>query len=247
MTEITLIIQPGFEMPGRPRCFSGSPFAIKVQRILQYKRLSFRVREIGWMEREELLPKVSASGKLPVLEYDGERIEDSTLIAYALEARHPEPRLLPTDELLSARCHFLEEWADEALYWYGIYEQVRITGGDVVYAAYYAGLPDDFRAAATERVVKRVEENLDRQGVGRYPPEKVKADVRRGLDALVSLLRKDGFVAGTALSLADIAIFAQLHRRSAGTNPWLESELRSRHVLGAWIDRVDRMTCAPGD
>lgn len=168
------------------------------------------------------------------------------MIAHALEARHPEPPLLPTDEVLAARCYFLEEWADEALYWYGIYEQVRITGADSVYAAYYAGLPDEFRAAATRRTVEQVADNLDRQGVGRYPAEKVKADVRRGLDALVTLLRTDGFVAGTALSLADIAIFAQLHRRSAGTNPWLESELRERPTLKAWLERVDRMTCASG-
>lgn len=239
---ITLYSQPGFQVPGRPRCFSGSPFAIKVQRILQYKRLPFRVEEIGWMERAERLPAISASRKLPVLDYDGERIEDSTEVAYALEARHPEPALLPRDELLRARCHFLEEWADEALYWYGIYEARRITPGDVVNEAYFAGLPEEFRIVATERSVKNVEENLDRQGVGRYPPGKVQADVRRGLDSLVGLLRNEPFFGGPAVSLADIAIFAQLHRRSAGTNPWLESELAARSALLAWMDRVDRAT-----
>lgn len=239
---ITLYIQPGFQVPGRPRCFSGSPFVIKVQRILQYKRLPFRVEEVGWLERAERLPVLSASRKLPVLDYHGERMEDSTDIAYALEARHPEPPLLPDDELLRARCHFLEEWADEALYWYGIYEARRITPGDVVSKAYYAGLPEEFRVVASERTVKNVEENLDRQGVGRYLPQMVQADVRRGLDALVSLLRSEPFVTGPALSLADIAIFAQLHRRSAGTNPWLESELAARPALPAWIDRVDRAT-----
>jgi glutathione S-transferase len=239
---LTLYIQPGFQVPGKPRCFSGSPFVIKVQRILQYKRLPFRVEEIGWMERAERLPKISVSRKLPVLDYDGERIEDSTDIAYALDARHPEPPLLPSDELLRARCHFLEEWADEALYWYGIYEARRVTPGDVVSQAYFAGLPEDSRHVASERSAKNVEENLDRQGVGRYPPEKVQADVRRGLDALVSLLGNDRFVAGPALSLADIAIFAQLHRRSAGTNPWLESQLRARPALTGWLQRVDGLT-----
>lgn len=239
---ITLYIQPGFQVPGKPRCFSGSPFVIKVQRILQYKRVPFRVEEIGWVERAERLPKVSASRKLPVLDYDGECIEDSTDVAYALDARHPDPPLLPRDELLRARCYFLEEWADEALYWYGIYEARRITPGDVVNKAYFAGLPEAFRVLASERSVKNVEENLDRQGVGRYPPEKVQADVRRGLDALVSFLRNDPFVAGPALSLADIAIFAQLHRRSAGTNPWLESQLHARPALTGWMERVDRLT-----
>jgi glutathione S-transferase len=244
MPNITLIIQPPFQVPGREQCFSGSPFAIKVQRILQYKRLPFEVVEVGWLERAQRLPELSASRKLPVLSYDGEQIEDSTVIAHELEARHPRPALIPADQLLAARCHFLEEWADEALYWYGLYEQRRMTNPHVVTDAYFAGLPDDFRVPATQRALQQAEENLDRQGVGRYPPAKVQADVRRGLDALRTFVRADGFVAGSALSLADIAIFAHLHRRSAGTNPWLESELSARADLAAWMARVNRMTAA---
>lgn len=244
MPEITLIIQPPFQVPGRQRCFSGSPFAIKVQRILQYKRLPFRVEEVGWLERASRLPEVAASRKLPVLNYNGARIEDSTVIAHALEARHPDPALIPADELLAARCHFLEEWADEALYWYGLYEQRRMTNPRVVTDAYFAGLPDEFKSSTVEQALERADDNLDRQGVGRYPPEKVQADVRRGLDALLSFVRADGFVAGATLSLADIAIFAQLHRRSAGTNPWLESELSDRPDLWAWMARVNRLTAA---
>ena len=243
--KITLIIQPPFQVAGRERCFSGSPFAIKVQRILQYKRLPFEVEEVGWLERAQRLPELSASRKLPVLNYDGEQIEDSTVIAHELEARHPIPPLVPADPLLAARCHFLEEWADEALYWYGLYEQRRMTNPQVVTDAYFAGLPDDFRVPATQRALEQAEQNLDRQGVGRYPPAKVQMDVRRALDALLAFIRADGFVAGSALSVADIAIFAQLHRRSAGTNPWLESELAARPELAAWMARVNRLTSAP--
>ena len=152
MPNITLIIQPPFQVPGRALCFSGSPFAIKVQRVLQYKRLPFEVEEVGWLERAQRLPALAASRKLPVLRYDGEQIEDSTVIAHELEARHARPALIPADPLLAARCHFLEEWADEALYWYG----------------------------------------LDRQGVGRYPPAKVQADVHRGLDALLTFISDIG-------------------------------------------------------
>ena len=68
MPKITLHIQPGFQVEGRPRCFSGTPFAIKVQRVLQYKKLPFEVVEVGWLERAEVLPRLSASNKLPVLD-----------------------------------------------------------------------------------------------------------------------------------------------------------------------------------
>jgi hypothetical protein len=45
--DIVLYVQPGFEVPGHRRCISGTPFAIKLARVLQYKRLPFRVVEIG--------------------------------------------------------------------------------------------------------------------------------------------------------------------------------------------------------
>lgn len=245
MPRIVLYVQPGFQVAGYEPCFSGTPFAIKVQRVLAAKRLPFRVREVDWSERAELLRTLGTSRKLPVLEYDGSAVEDSTEIAHFLEARHPEPPLLPRDPGLRARCHFLEEWADEVLYWYGIYEQRRITPGDVAGEAYFAHLPEADRRAVAVRLAEGVEAGLDRQGIGRYPPEKVQGDVRRGLDALATFVAADGFAAGPRLSLADCALFGQLRRRLAGTNPWLEGEVAARPVLGDWLGRVDRET-APG-
>ncbi len=242
MPRITLYIQPGFQLPGRKRCFSGTPFAIKVARLLRYKELTFQVDEVGWAERAQRLPELSASGKLPVLDYDDQRIEDSTEIANFIEDRHPKPSLVPTHPALRARCHFLEEWADEVLYWYGIYEQRRITNSEMVNSVYFVDLPESVQKLALERLDTEVEENLSRHGVGRYPVEKVKADVCRGLDALTTFIEADDYVAGPALSLADLALFGQFHRRMAGTNPWLESEVESRPVVADWLQRIDGET-----
>jgi glutathione S-transferase len=66
--------------------------------------------------------------------------------------------------------------------------------------------------------------------------------VRRGLDALGSFVEADGFVAGSALSLADIALFGQFHRRMAGTNPWMESEIGERPAIAEWLRRIDELT-----
>jgi glutathione S-transferase len=242
--DITLYIQPGFQVSGRARCFSGTPFAIKVKHILDYKRLAYAVREVGWLERAELLPKISASNKLPVLAYDGALIEDSTEIAYLLDARHPDPPLIPHDPLLAARCHFLEEWADEVLYWYGVYEQRRINQEDKVADAYFRELPEEMRERARKAVGEGVEKNLHRHGIGRYPQAKVMGDVRRGLDALCVFVEQDGFAAGPRPSLADFALFGQMHRRLAGTNPWFEGEVAARPGLGRWLDRVANCTGA---
>ena len=73
MLRIVLFNQPSFQVPGRERCESGTPFGIKIARLLGYKGLAFENDEVGWLERMERLPRLSKSNKLPVLEYDGER------------------------------------------------------------------------------------------------------------------------------------------------------------------------------
>jgi glutathione S-transferase len=220
---------------------------VKVQRVLQYKGLPFEVREVGWLERAELLPKISKSNKLPVLEYEGQLIEDSSVIAYTLENLHPEPVLIPADPVLRARTHFMEEWADEVLYWYNRYEIARFGSSEIQIEAYFRDLPEDARRFAAERSREAAEDSLERHGIGRYPREKVITDVRRGLDGLVALIDAQGFAAATQITLADIALFGQIHRRMAGTNPWFEGEIDARPLIGDWLARVDELTTAkPG-
>src|SRR3954447_9972163 len=49
---------------------------------------------------------------MPVMELDGRRIGDSTAIIAALEERHPEPALYPTDPGERRRALELEDWFD---------------------------------------------------------------------------------------------------------------------------------------
>jgi len=240
--EIVLYIQPPFQVPGRDARFSGTPFAIKVERVLRYKRLPFRVEEVGWLERAERLPALSKSGKLPVLDYDGERIEDSTTMAYFIEARHPEPRLIPEDAYRRARMHVIEEWADEALYYYGLYANLKL-GGKTTISYLVHRLPAEIEATFEAGVRAYLEQILDHQGVGRYPPEKFCADLTRALDALEALVTRNGFVACAELTLADLAVFGQLDRYFlAGTQPLLEREIQARPTLVDYVRRVDAVS-----
>jgi glutathione S-transferase len=241
--DIILHIQPGFQVPGHPRCFSGTPFAIKVQRVLQYKHLPFRVREVGWQERLQVLPMLATSGKLPVLDYDGERIEDSTAMAYWLEARHPEPPLVPADDCERARMHFMEEWADEVLYFYGFYGNLRL-GGHTTLRYVSEDFSAEFLAQLEAGVRQHWEQTLHYQGLGRYPVEKFQADLARSLDGLEAMIARDGFTAGSRLTLADLAVFGQMARFLSGTHPWFEGEFNRRRALTGWFKRVDDSTRA---
>jgi glutathione S-transferase len=242
VAEIVLYIQPAFQVPGHRACFSGTPFAIKIARVLQYKRLPFRVEEVGWLERAERLPALSQSGKLPIIEYDGRRIEDSTTIAYHLEERHPEPCLIPVDAYARARMHVMEDWSDEALYFHGLYANLRL-GGRTTISFLIDRLPEDIAGHFEAMLVAYLEQVLHHQGVGRYPPEKIEADLMRSLDALEAIVARAGFAAGPTLTLADIALFGQIERYFvSGTHPRLEREIHSRRALVDWLHRVDAAT-----
>ena len=241
---VRLYTWPAFGLPGRKRCFSATPFGIKVQRVLHYKKVPFSVEEVGWLEAATRLPALSTSGKLPVLEYDGERIEDSTRIAYLLEERHPEPRLVPREPTERARMHFMEEWADEVLYRYRQYGEIHFSDSALTAQAYYADIPEETRTRMVEKRRAGMEAALHQQGFGRYPESKFWAEFRRSLDGLAALIEGDGFLAGFEVSLADIAVFAQIHRAVAGADPWYEAEVRERAVLDRWMERIDAITSA---
>lgn len=241
---ISLHTWPAFQLPGRSRCFSATPFAIKVQRVLQYKQLPFTMHEVGWDEAFTRLPEISASGKLPVLDYDGEKIEDSTRIAYLLEERHPEPALIPPDPCNRARMHFMEEWADEVLYRYRQYGELRFTDSDLTARAYFSTFPEETQARMVEKRRAGLETALHHQGFGRYPEAKFWAEFRRSLDGLAALIKRDGFLAGSGITLADLAVFAQIYRAVAGADPWYEAEVAERPVLHHWMERIDAMTSA---
>ena len=239
---ITLHTWPGFQVPGRPRCFSATPFGIKVQRVLNVKRISFTVNKVAWHDAATAIPELSTSRKLPVLDYHGQRIEDSTQIAFFLEERHPQQRLIPTDPTYRAQAHFLEEWADEVLYRYRQYGEIKFGDPDLIRRTYYGDYSVDQGSTMVEQRQKGLGMVMNMQGFGRYPVDKFWAEFRRSLQSLNDLIQKNGYLAGSALSLADIAVFAQLLRSTSGGDPWYEGEVTNYKPLSDWIARIDSET-----
>ena len=91
-----------------------SPFVEKVRRGLALKKVDY-----------ELVPPKSPfdlrrwnpqTGKMPVVEIDGERTYDSTFILRRLDALFTEPTLVSTDPATAAGQRLLEDGSDEALY-----------------------------------------------------------------------------------------------------------------------------------
>ncbi len=104
------------------------PFLTKVRSALGLKKL-----EYDWVEPESQddfrrwSPK---TGQLPVIEIDGEWIEDSSRILDALDERFPNPPLLSADPKVAKSQRRLEQWGEAAFmfYWMHYLSAIADTG-----------------------------------------------------------------------------------------------------------------------
>ena len=219
--------------------FEISPFCDKVRRVLNLKGQAYDIENVSVAKTlSGYVKKLNPAGKLPVLEMGGERIADSSDIVEKLEERFPEPALYPSDPLLRAQVHILEDWADESLYFYEV--RLRFTEPHNAECWVPAALAED--NALMKQIGKYVmpgamAKTVNAQGLGRKSAETVTADLHRHLSALEALLAGDWLV-GDALSMADIAVYVQLY--CIGVTREGEAALADYPSVREWMARVDQ-------
>lgn len=219
-----------------------SPFCDKVRRVLHVKGVDYRVEEVTIADTlKGRLKKLSPAAKLPVLDIEGERIADSTDIVRFLDARFPEPRLVPADPREQALVHFFEDWADESLYFYEMHLRFTLPHNAerwVPEAAKHDGAL--LRRVAAFALPKAMAKTTAAQGTGRKPLAMIKHDLDRHFHMLNQWLAGRDWLVGDALTLADIAVFAQVNCL-AGT---VEGQdlMRGYEHLRPWMERVDAAT-----
>lgn len=184
-----------------------SPFCMKVRAILDYKRLDYqRINPLGPALRT--IHRRGHIGKVPAVVIDGDWLADSTDIAYELDRRFPDPPIIPASPRDRALCHAIEEWADESLYFVGLYYQWFDARGRAM-------VPSAFGKSLLGRIayrvyLRRILGQLKGQGTLRKPPAHVRHDLDRQLDAAEGLLGSGSFILGETPYLCDFALFGQL-------------------------------------
>ena len=220
-----------------------SPFCDKVRRVLNWKRLPFETREVSMAGTVLGLRKLNPIGKVPALDLDGEPLADSTHIARRLDERFPEPPLYPKEPRARALCHVLEDWADESLYFYEV--ELRF-GDDAEAPRWVEQLTRQDNAAM--RVISRfaVPFSMRRvttsQGTRRKPRDLLLRELRGHLDAVAECLDGAPWLLGPTLTMADIAVFAQL--RAIRTTERGSRLFEGAPAVVAWMERVDAATSA---
>lgn len=159
-----------------------SPFARKVALVLAEKGIAFSFAPGGPGNVTPEFVAASPFGKIPAIDDDGYTLSDSTAIAVYLDARTPDPALIPTDAQGRGRAMWFDEFAD------------------TVYGA--AGLKILFNRLVGPRLLKvGGDEALALQG---------EAELPRCLDYIESVAPESGWMLGEAFTLADISVASML-------------------------------------
>jgi glutathione S-transferase len=190
--------------------FRHSAFCEKVRLVLAAKGLSYEVVEVVPGVGQLELFRLSGQRQVPVLVDGGEVVADSTAIALHLERLHPEPALLPQDPAQRARVLLLEDWADTALACRCRQALLQAATADSVLRA--ALLPE-----ATPVLLRQLVGSLPgglMAGLGDAMEGLLGSRdqdlLQAQLEQLTVLVAAGPYLVGDRLSLADLAVAAQL-------------------------------------
>lgn len=213
-----------------------SPFCSKVRRCLKHKGVDFSVVDYNGLKAAGA-KNLSAVGKLPVLDWDGERIQDSTAIAHFLDAKVPGKPLYPDEPQALAAARLWEDWAANSLYFYEIYFRMldpvaREKALDLI----CVGRPRWERSLLSLVFKKRYPKKLKSQGLGSYPREEVERQFFQHLENIEILLEGRNFLAGITPTIADYSVAAQIDE-VARTSEALAQRIHAMPRLKAWLGR----------
>jgi len=152
------------------------------------------------------------------------------------------PTILPADPRLQGLSHALEDWADEALYFLGLYFQWLEPRGKPMVRKAFGATPLGIGARLFYQ--RRIAAQLRGQGTGRKSAGHIASDLRRELAALTGMLAGQPFLLGAQPYLCDFAVNAQLVYMS---RPPGSAEILGEYpVLAAYMERMKSLRAAPG-
>ena len=200
-----------------------SPFVRKVMAYAVEKGIELPLTPVGIGDPNPDFVAASPFKKMPALTDGDFSISDSSAIVAYLEAKHPEPVMIPADPANRARVIWFDEFADTMM---------MVPGGKIffnrVVAPKFLGRPGD--------------EALALQGEQELPPL---------YDYLEGVIPASGYLVGDVLTLADIAVaspFVNLAHCNIGpdaaTHPKLTAFLTAMHArpsFAPWIGRERKL------
>jgi len=219
-----------------------SPFVEKVIRGVQRKGLTWELIEPkSPTDLEKWNPQ---TGKMPVVDFAGERLFDSTFILRKLDERVPQPALVSDDPVTAAHQRQIEDWADEALYWYVMAfrwtpKNAAATAGRMLGSM---KVPGFLRPLLAPLLRRRIGGQLHAQGLARLPEPVLAREFGEKLDDLLRMLGERPFFHADEPSVADLAVYGQLKNADDELSPETREAIRRRPRVVEYMKRVEQAT-----
>lgn len=230
----------------------GSPYSLKMRAIFRYRRLPHVwVQSRAEHDAERAAMKVPV---IPVIDYpDGARRNDSTPVAYDLEARHPGRRsIVPPDSAAAFLAALFEDMADEwgtklmfHYRWFRRRDQEQMSRWLAFDRLAEAGLSaiEDYAESFRDRQVGR----MALVGCTEANAPVIEGSADRLLEIFEGLVPRQAYLFGSRPSLADFGWYGQFsqlivdptpselfRRRAPYTTRWVMQLDDASGVEGAW-------------
>ena len=207
-----------------------------MRRCLKYKGVDYSIINYNGLAATQA-SKLSAVGKLPVLDWDGERIQDSSAIAHFLDEKVPGKPLYPVgDPQALAAARMWEDWAGQSLYFYEIYFRML----DPVSLERALDLICEGRPRYERPILKfvfqrRYPRKLKEQGLARMAPKDVERLLFERIEDIEFTLEGRTYLAGLTPSIGDFSVAAQIDELIRTSD--LRERILAYKGVKAWLAR----------
>jgi len=186
--------KPMFGLP------NASPYCLKLEAFLRWQDIPFTI--------QEGLPFQGPFNKVPFVDYNGERLGDSSLIIDRLiqdkNIRYPEG-------LDMSIGHAFQRLTEDHLYWAMVYFRwMDNRAWPILREAFFGQIPFPVRPFIVSKARKQARNALYGQGLGRLPESFILERARADLSALSQRLTAQPFVCGQHMTHYDCSIWAVL-------------------------------------
>jgi glutathione S-transferase len=227
-----------------------APIVIKVAKGLGLKCLKFELREP--QSTEDYWRWSPETGRLPVIDIDGERIHDSTAILLRIEELHPNPPFFSSDPRTRTNQQRMVTWADESYVWYWMrWQQVRPEGppeGPPVSGAVFGGSPGAIRPADPQRPAGTslrnwVSTRLQKRTTAEESEQaRLVYEIGHRVDDMARLLADRPYFYSERISMADLSVYAMLQSLVKDSIPGGRHHVERHPQLLEHAKRVEQET-----
>ncbi len=212
-----------------------SPFTQKIRTALDFHELPF---ESERRANPNAYRDINPLGQVPVLRADDEVVFDSTEILHFLE-EHSTKSLVPDDPTDAALAWIMEEFADTTLNGYLV--AARWADDDnwpAVRDAFFGDAPAAVRTLVANYLRRSIVKSLEGRDVWKGGRGLMRRRFYRLLLQLEKAAPESGFWIGDQLTVADVAIFGQLHSLRWELTPWYKNVIERQAKLSRYLDRI---------